>query len=188
MKLGSTQKERLKRIERLKHDYDQKLAALELEQKYQRDALRDPLRAEISAAIDQHDVPKRQVFLAMGFAQQNQLAAFMEPVASRAARTLDSLLGVASPTDGEPEAGITYAMVPEDGGGRGAYILMHTNGKEYYVEATDVGAGSMIFAYVTPEEWSEELAEWLAEWDGNKTNTRVKNNGYEHPKMKGRNS
>lgn len=177
MKISSTQQERLRRFAQMKKVHDQKLAQLEADFNNNRDRLRDPIRDEARTLLAD-GVPKRQLYIALGFQQQNQFNNFLEPITERMARTTEEILALTVEQDDTVED-VGFSMVEIR---NGTYDLFHTNGMVYEVETTEVGGGRMIFAWVPTEAWSDELNQWLIDWDGDRKNTRVKNNGIDKPK------
>lgn len=174
MKIGKTQAERLRRIAALKKTHDHKLAELEVEYKYQKDALRDGLRQEIALALETEGIPKRQVYLALGFQQQNQLTAFVEPLANRTGRTVENYLGMLRP-EAEPDEVMDFRVVET---GNGVWEYYFPNGKSYRITGTETGMGKFLEVEIHDEDWTPEAEAFLREWDGNREYTQIELAGY----------
>lgn len=173
MKLSNDQEALINRIKNEKARYNQAALELQVRQKMERNALKKNLYDLYQQGVTA-GLPLRQIYLAMGFAQQNQLKTFFEVREWNEiilGKDLGELYKSLPEAEGQESSGREFELVIQGehriSAGNTYYHLFHKDGKAYNVTAFHTGeTGTRVTVYMPEDAYTEELAEYLLDWAG----------------------
>ena len=141
--LTDRQKARLAKLGQLKEQYDDNVSKAEYRLAAEKEVYKAAIKAEVNAAFGE-GIPKRQVHLALGFAQMNSLTNFLDDKRERAADKLNRILG-----NTETQAQILASIEPMEAQlvlvqrieGKAVWDATFPDGEEYMVHIIPEGGG-----------------------------------------------